>query len=141
MEEFVGVALRTVVIEPESLLSYWYERLSSPRTIRLLSITCHRIRERAYVAEHRLFEFALDACRKFWAISYAWGDPEPNQSISVDGRRMSISVALRHALHDIFWFIADDDQSTVLIWTDGLCINQSDNDEKSAQVALMGDIY
>ncbi|KAK0747111.1 heterokaryon incompatibility, partial [Schizothecium vesticola] len=70
------------------------------------------------------------------ALSYAWGDARSRRPLLVGKRQLQVTenleVALRH--------LADDDQ-TLIIWVDALCINQSDNVEKAVQVNRMGDIY
>jgi len=71
------------------------------------------------------------------ALSYVWGsenDPEP---IHVDDEgtvfvTRNLSSALQHLRHK---------EKTRTLWVDALAIDQSNNKEKSAQVAMMGEIY
>ena len=133
----------TIESQPQ-LPPFQYEQLTSPRNIRLLRITRLHTHQQRYAVRKQLLECDLDACPKFWALSYAWGDPALNHAITVDGRRLPISHALHDALHDVARFILDDDDGSGvnLIWIDGICINQTaDIAEKSVQVALMGDVY
>jgi len=70
------------------------------------------------------------------AISYAWGDPATTKPISVNDVKIHITVNLECALR----YIRHASEPAVL-WADAICINQTDDDEKSIQVALMGQIF
>lgn len=94
------------------------------------------------------------------SLSYAWGNPfgkgtEPEDldsdssfRISVDNKTFDVTVNLFHAIlqlrhrkngaklrndHDL----ADNE----LIWIDAICIDQTNNTERSAQVTIMGKIF
>lgn len=69
-------------------------------------------------------------------LSYAWGDPILNNEIFANGRVIEITKSLHTALR----YLRKSDEPRV-IWADGICINQSDLDERSFQVGMMGDIY
>ncbi|KAK2480511.1 hypothetical protein H9L39_06150 [Fusarium oxysporum f. sp. albedinis] len=66
-----------------------------------------------------------------------WGNPSVTQPITVDDDKtfpatLSLQTALRHLrLQD----------GVRRLWVDAVCINQSDNNERSRQVALMKGIY
>jgi hypothetical protein len=72
----------------------------------------------------------------YYALSYTWGDSSLKKRIEIDGRPFNItqnlSLALRYLRHQ---------QLQRLIWADGLCINQSDTEERNRHVAQMRDIY
>lgn len=72
------------------------------------------------------------------ALSYVWGDAKHKKKIIVDGQSMFVTVNLHAALHQ---FRSDAKGEIVRIWTDAVCINQTDNAEKSIQVALMDEVY
>ena len=74
----------------------------------------------------------------FEAISYVWGSPIPACYIhEVESNSMlSITESLYLALRALRY----PDRSRI-IWADAVCINQSDNDEKSNQVQNMGSVY
>jgi hypothetical protein len=72
----------------------------------------------------------------YTALSYVWGNPEKSKRILVDRRPLQIASNLNSALLDL-----RDEQRTLLLWADGVCINQRDNKEKAIQVGLMGKIY
>jgi hypothetical protein len=74
---------------------------------------------------------------QYEAISYCWGDPTIRSTISCsDGRHVTVTANLYAALSAIRF----KDESRPL-WADALCINQSDVDERNAQVAIMRSIY
>ncbi|CAG8949911.1 hypothetical protein HYFRA_00004241 [Hymenoscyphus fraxineus] len=70
------------------------------------------------------------------ALSYAWGSPRATRPILVSGIRYSVTVNLEAALRRLRQLNED-----VILWVDAICINQSDNEEKTQQVRLMHDIY
>ena len=69
-------------------------------------------------------------------LSYAWGDLALNNEIVANGGVIKITRNLHTALR----YLRKTDGPRV-IWADGVCINQSDLDERSSQVGMMGDIY
>ncbi|KAF2841182.1 HET-domain-containing protein [Patellaria atrata CBS 101060] len=87
--------------------------------------------------EHRL----LSDERSFTALSYVWGDmPDSDLADHVqvicDGHRIAVTWNLWHALQ---WLRRED--QVLHIWVDALCINQSDIEEKEAQILLMRSLY
>ncbi|KXJ85228.1 heterokaryon incompatibility protein-domain-containing protein, partial [Microdochium bolleyi] len=78
----------------------------------------------------------LDEAPSFHAVSYAWGADQPQCELLLDGRPFLIRQNCQYALQQARHF-----DSAELVWIDAVCINQSNTREKSAQVAIMGDIY
>jgi hypothetical protein len=72
----------------------------------------------------------------FEAISYVWGRGIKRKRVICNGTRVKITVNLLQALVAVRH---PSRQRTV--WADSISINQSNNVEKSRQVALMGPIY
>lgn len=70
------------------------------------------------------------------AISYVWGSYEDKVEITVDGHAFFITKNLHDALEDL-----RDSVTIGVFWTDQLCINQANHQEKMSQVAVMGSIY
>jgi hypothetical protein len=70
------------------------------------------------------------------ALSYAWGSPRATRPILVNGCQHSVTVNLESALRRI-----RESESDLTLWIDALCINQSNNSERTAQVRLMHDIF
>lgn len=93
----------------------------------------------------KLLTVSLNENPTFSALSYVWGDAALSHTIVVNGTSAriteslaaAITIALKH------WTIAfpDRDPATCRLWADGICIDQSNNDEKSQQVLLMTRIY
>ena len=110
-----------------------YPRLPDPLSnIRLLHIkkgTWNRI-------SYNMESVPLAANPKYDALSYNWGDGRKKQTISVNGRKMSITQNLNLALKAI----ASSGESRTL-WIDQICIDQNNLEEKAGQIPLMGSIY
>ncbi|KUJ23954.1 HET-domain-containing protein [Mollisia scopiformis] len=73
------------------------------------------------------------------ALSYAWGPQDLSAHITLQDEVFLVSQNLFAALRQIY-----DQRTTgspLKLWVDAICINQSDNVEKSHQVLLMRDIY
>lgn len=70
------------------------------------------------------------------AISYVWGDPVMDHWILVDGVQLYITRNLLDALRQTRKL--DEPRR---LWTDSICINQNDMEEKGHQVSLMARIY
>ena len=73
----------------------------------------------------------------YTALSYVWGAYSVERhTIICDGVRIEITTNCHSAL----WHLRKK-LGRLQIWVDALCINQEDNNEKSLQLPLMGDIY
>ncbi|KAK5659153.1 hypothetical protein OQA88_1243 [Cercophora sp. LCS_1] len=70
------------------------------------------------------------------ALSYCWGDPKRSYAIVCNDKPFPVTKNLFAALGRL-----RHANKPRTLWVDAMCINQSDNDEKSAQVSLMADIY
>ena len=86
--------------------------------------------------------YTLEAAPPYEALSYVWGKSSKTIDIMLNGMRFAISPALHEALQQLL----QDNESAFrtassLTWIDGICINQHNNKEKSAQVLRMRDIY
>jgi hypothetical protein len=73
---------------------------------------------------------------KYIAGSYVWGPPEPSRSILLNGTPFTVRKNLWHFLH-----ACSSKYKTHILWIDAICINQSDVQERSAQVQEMKRIY
>ncbi|PYI07878.1 HET-domain-containing protein [Aspergillus sclerotiicarbonarius CBS 121057] len=70
------------------------------------------------------------------ALSYVWGTGSNPQPIFIDGHSLQVTGNLHAALLRL-----RDHGLERTLWVDALCINQSDDKEKSHQVPMMGTIY
>jgi hypothetical protein len=78
----------------------------------------------------------LNGDDQYEALSYVWGDPGAQKEIEVSGMIVNVTENLHAALQRLRY-----PAQKRTIWIDQLCINQSDNLERSNQVAMMRDIY
>ena len=89
--------------------------------------------------------FAIDASPPFAALSYLWGDSTERVDITVNGQSTSVTATLACALKHVeqHWrrSLPARDVAQFHLWTDALCINQSDIAEREQQVQLMGRLY
>ena|SRR5438045_831816 len=67
------------------------------------------------------------------ALSYVWGDPENRRPIQLNDHLFEVTENLWMVLRRL-----RDHAIRRVLWVDAICINQTDNEEKSQQVAMMG---
>ena len=85
----------------------------------------------------RLFHASLLDNPQYDALSYMWGPSRPQYDIFVnEAVRFPVGRNLRKALDNLRY-----PDSPRVVWTDAICINQSDDNEKGFQVRLMRCIY
>ena len=78
---------------------------------------------------------------RYEALSYCWGPPFEGQvleegEISINGWPLAITGNLDHALRRL-----RHSMTPRVLWVDAICIDQSNDKEKSQQVRLMAHIY
>jgi len=88
------------------------------------------------IVECELEERSLDNEGIEEALSYVWGEPVFDKIIQLGGRSFRVTKNLYNILCNL-----RRRDATRVIWIDAICINQSDLEEKTHQVRLMGDIY
>lgn len=110
-----------------------YQPITQDKEIRLLALEpgaagdelkCH------------LINVQLSWRTTYEALSYCWGDPTVTRQLNCSGQIVDVTTSLHDALSDL-----RHPTCKRLLWVDALCINQADNDEKSKQIRLMGEIY
>lgn len=133
--------------KPSSASRALYEALDpSQQQIRVLKILPNSSTEEPIACELQVA--TLDAAVKehqFSALSYVWGDAQVTRPIRVNGHVVNVTVNLQAALCQF----RDDPPEDLWkptrwsgwLWVDAICINQMDNEEKSHQVRLMGEVY
>jgi hypothetical protein len=113
--------------------------------IRLLTLEDEENKKRSYQDGRLHFTmhyFSLDKGPPFEAFSYAWGNQTKNRRIMVDGEIFAVTSSLLEALQHHSRRVRSKSNNDVLYaWTDAICINQDDMDEKSEQVQRMHYIY
>ena len=135
-------------MQSKNLIESTIPVLHDPAThIRLLEVSeCGGATDKVTI--HVLLTTVLFAeAPTYHAVSYTWGDPSQQESVKITNgsseprgntREHVISVhkncadVLRQLLHF---------KTTKYYWIDAICIDQSNNHEKSFQVAMMGSIF
>lgn len=111
--------------------------LSGSRSFRLLTIL-PGLREDTITT--RLFTAELPTVSggspRYDALSYVWGTQADKLQISCNGQTVDVTQNLHSALVQL-----RSEQDEYVIWIDQLCINQDNAEERSRQVAVMGQIY
>lgn len=72
----------------------------------------------------------------YTALSYAWGALEYNEVLTVNNCAYPITSSLTAALRCL-----RDSNHHRMLWVDAVCINQHDDNERSAQVRIMLSVY
>lgn len=106
--------------------------------IRLLRILPSLFKESVICCELFTVSLAAPSLPSFEALSYVWGAPADNcpYPVYVHGYAITVSNNLNDALRALRHITIPR-----CMWIDALCINQSDNLEKSSQVLLMERVY
>ncbi|KAK2739879.1 heterokaryon incompatibility protein [Colletotrichum kahawae] len=86
--------------------------------------------------ECSLFAISLTKSTRYEAVSYVWGDQNRYKVIKVN----NVDFQIPGNLFEFLPYLRQHGSDRVL-WIDGLCIDQTNNVEKSCQVNMMGDIY
>ena len=133
-------ASHTLVAEtPTADRDRLYQPLSSwqTRLIKLLPGTTDEplrceLHVAAVIIEEGLGVVGEPSAVQYDALSYSWGRPSLTASIECNGMETWIPPSMADGLRQLRLQIEPR-----WMWCDALCINQSDNDEKSAQVRQM----
>ncbi|EXF79321.1 hypothetical protein CFIO01_02056 [Colletotrichum fioriniae PJ7] len=126
---------RPDVMFDDTEIPFEYEPLDPElRQMRLLRLGAAD--EEGIIRELQVETFCLEDAPPYFCLSYVWGNPERFLAVNCNGKMISVTQNLYHALrtclnrHPATWF-----------WADGICINQDNVVERSQQVLLMGNIY
>ncbi|KAK7916884.1 hypothetical protein PG985_010492 [Apiospora marii] len=83
--------------------------------------------------------FRRDAAPSYTAVSYTWGDGEASEIIHINGLKFPVRLNLWSCLYYLSQTSLHSEWE--FLWVDAICINQSDDREKSAQVRCMDQTY
>lgn len=111
-----------------------YTKLS-PGTIRLVRL----LPATSAGVECELFESTLRNARDHYkALSYTWGETNPGERaiISINNFIIGVKANLYNALRRL-----RQRTQPVVLWVDALCIDQTNESERTQQVNMMRDIY
>lgn len=106
------------------------------REIRLLELFPRSCRLSKIRPHCRVFTQSLYDNPPYLALSYVWGDANDTRIILVDKRPFKVTRNLYEALESNM-----EEEESLIVWIDAICINQVDDEEKGWQVGLMGNIY
>ncbi|PCD34539.1 hypothetical protein FGRA07_08857 [Fusarium graminearum] len=88
------------------------------------------------ILEFELEEVPLFSATPFEALSYEWQERYGTIPVQCDGQKIFITPNCKAAMEKLRL----RDKSRYL-WIDAICINQTNEQERNQQVAIMGDIY
>ncbi|SMR59278.1 unnamed protein product [Zymoseptoria tritici ST99CH_1E4] len=74
----------------------------------------------------------------FAALSYTWGQDDPNCHIEVNSGMLPVTKNLLRFLMQVRQLPA---HASRYFWTDAICVDQTNLEERGQQVSLMADIY
>jgi heterokaryon incompatibility protein (HET) len=119
-------------MEPKTPSEFTYLPLEAPKEqIRLCRIVKHAPSSIHCLLEHYDFK----ACPPYAALSYTWGPEQPVHRIKMNEGVFEV----RQNLFDFLNSTAVKNEE--YWWIDQICIDQSNLQERSSQVSVMGDIY
>jgi hypothetical protein len=128
--------------EPPPRSRIVYSKLSDPaKYIRLLKVEAdHTNAPRSGRIRISIRTTFFDHTLLYHAVSYAWGSSLEEQEITLDTGEGEESMTVRRNCADVLRQLARF-KTTMYYWVDAICINPSDQHEKSVQVDMMGDIF
>ncbi|KAF1851755.1 HET-domain-containing protein [Cucurbitaria berberidis CBS 394.84] len=112
--------------------NYAYQRLVQETDFRLVRV----LPQRTSKLKCEILHASLEHPPEYVAISYAWGDGVDTKRLVLGGVTIPVAASLHGALNAV-----RDKDNEILVWVDGLCIDQRNKDERALQVQLMGYIY
>lgn len=129
---------KSQVIMTEALPVFKYSPLIGEDSIRLLVV---QPAQPGSIIQCDLIHTTIAECHDevfdhYTALSYVWGDAKYKRTIYVDSLAFEVPRNLFDALDDI-----RNQQRSLRLWADAICIDQSNFEERSSQVALMRRIY
>ena len=78
---------------------------------------------------------------EYEALSYVWGSTDNQKPIFIDGEPDDSNVIMVTENLDIALRHLRNPSTTRTLWVDAVCIDQSNDAEKSTQVAFMGNVF
>lgn len=85
-----------------------------------------------------LTDYYMPDAPEFLALSYTWGQPDPNCHIEVNSCSLGATKNLSRFLRQIR---SMPDHAHRYFWIDAVCVDQSNVEERGQQVGLMASIY
>jgi hypothetical protein len=88
------------------------------------------------VVRCELLSHAFGHTPPYLGLSYTWGDPTLRLLIAIGDRILSVTENLAVSLEHL-----QEEELTLVLWVDAVCIDQDNRDEKNIQAQRMGDIF
>ncbi|KAI9640589.1 hypothetical protein NHQ30_010888 [Ciborinia camelliae] len=123
----------------ETIQEYQYSPLLEPDAFRIIIVHPAALISEPLSCDlihSTLFHYNESMIDHYISLSYVWGDANDKRTIIVDEKRLAITANLDSALRHL-----RNPNHDIAIWADGICIKQSDDQERNGQVGLMGLIY
>ena len=121
------------IYDDEPLEKYHYKPLGDPRNFRILRIEPGAPGSRIHAS---LQESRPGDGVTYLALSYVWGSPQIVAYVMIEDCYVLVTSNLHAALQHL-----RSEKDPLWIWTDQICINQHDQEERSQQVMLMHEIF
>jgi hypothetical protein len=119
-----------------SLPHYSYRKLENNQSIKLIALMpCTKLDTDQRV-KYNLEVVELAANPSYSALSYTWGENVFPETLIYKNSALNITKNLQAALSRFRL-----PNQHLYIWVDAVCINQTDDAEKSQKIPLMADIY
>jgi Heterokaryon incompatibility protein (HET) len=115
-------------------MNYTYSglRLDELRLLRVVDANVNELR-------FDILHVSRESAPPYTAVSYTWGDNRPTHWIRLNGRQFHVRINLWSCLYYLSQASKSDDWG--YIWVDAICIDQSNDLERNAQVSRMDETY
>lgn len=123
---------------------YKHQRLNNNTTIRLIKLQEDRVDNQIACTIRHFEKYEIYyKSNPYDALSYVWGDATETREIRIRDETATEWSVLK--LHENLWQFLDNAYGRKAfdrwIWTDRICLNQDDEDEKGEQIPRMAEIY
>lgn len=118
---------------------YPYRPLATKSTVRLIKLEKLKVEYRIACKILHAEQFTAE----YDALSYVWGDDTPRRDILIYNDDDLEWTSFR--VHENLWQFLDNAWQRKMfdrwLWTDRICLNQNDDEEKREQIPRMADLY
>lgn len=118
---------------PETGKPYVYQPLPGTDWIRILQLWPGSVSDEL---RGQLVCIRLRDQEAYETVSYTWRGPGKGGTLELDGQALWVNSNCNTALRNL-----RRPHKSRKAWIDAVCVNQTDKDEKEAQVKMMGEIY
>lgn len=88
-----------------------------------------------------VWQFSLQDCPSYSALSYTWGDSSWSMSVSLNDQEFKVTPNLHAFLKEAYGRRERGEWESTWLWIDAICIDQSNYSERNRCVATMKTIY